>query len=65
MYYTLAGMTFTMIASLIASLFFGFNDTSEMDRNLIAPFMHKYMKPSKYDTVEMDEKWAQMSNDKK
>lgn len=61
MYYTLAGFLVTGVATLVSSLFFGFNDTSAVDRNLIAPFIHKFMEPSKYDTVEMNENWLNKS----
>lgn len=56
LFYTLAGFLVTGISSFIASIFFGFNDTSAMNRDLIAPFMHKFMKPSKYNSVELSEK---------
>lgn len=55
LYYTLAGFIVTGVATFLASFLFGLNDTSTVNKNLVAPFVHKFMKPSKYDIVEMNE----------
>lgn len=47
------GASLVVIGSLISSLFFGFNDTSEINRKLISPVIYRFMKPPKYDGVEM------------
>ncbi|KAL5274149.1 hypothetical protein ACFFRR_000734 [Megaselia abdita] len=55
MYYTLAGFLVTGLATILGSFLFGLNDTSIVDKKLIATFVHKFMKPSKYDIVEMQD----------
>lgn len=56
LYYTLAGFLVTGMITFLASFMFGINDTSNVDKNLIAPFVHKFMEPSKYETVKRKEK---------
>lgn len=64
LYYTFAGFFVTGVTTCFASFLFGLNDTSVVEKKLIAPFVHKFMKPSKYDTVEMNEKWMSDCNSK-
>lgn len=52
--YSTVGALVAVIASLISSLYFGFNDTSEVDRKLISPIMYRFMKPPKYDGIKLD-----------
>lgn len=43
LYYTPLGSSLVIIASVILSLIFGFQDSSEVDSRLLAPFMRKYI----------------------
>jgi insulin-like growth factor 2 mRNA-binding protein 1 len=42
MYYTLLGLTIVIVSSVVYSLIFGFNDPSDVDVRLLAPFIRKY-----------------------
>jgi solute carrier family 5 (sodium-coupled monocarboxylate transporter), member 8/12 len=44
LYYTLLGSTIVTVASIILSFIFGFQDASEVDPRLLAPFLRKYIK---------------------
>lgn len=47
LWYTFFGAVITIVISLIVSYITGFNRVSDMDPKLLAPFMRKYIKPSK------------------
>ncbi|XP_037950756.1 sodium-coupled monocarboxylate transporter 1-like [Teleopsis dalmanni] len=51
LWYTTIGSTLTILISLIATLFFGSQDTSQVDPILVVPFVRKFMKPSKYTSM--------------
>jgi len=55
MYYTLLGLTIVIVSSVGYSLIFGFNDPSDVDVRLLAPFIRKYF------VVDLDEKDQEMS----
>lgn len=44
LYYTLMGSTIVVISSFILSFLFGFQDPTEVDSRLLAPFLRKYIK---------------------
>lgn len=45
--YTFCGAFITIVISLVVSYLTGFNNLSDMDPNLVAPFLRKYMKKPK------------------
>lgn len=51
--YSTVGAIVAIFSSFISSFYFGFNDTSEVDRKLISPIMHRFMKSQKYDGIRM------------
>ncbi|XP_075145580.1 kin of rumpel isoform X2 [Haematobia irritans] len=51
LWYTGLGAFTTILVSLLATLYFGRNDSSEINPNLIIPKLRKYLKPYKYSSV--------------
>ncbi|XP_037954458.1 sodium-coupled monocarboxylate transporter 1 isoform X1 [Teleopsis dalmanni] len=51
LWYTLVGASTTIIVSLLATLYFGKQDVSELDPALIVPFFHRFMKTKKYASI--------------
>ncbi|XP_013106008.2 sodium-coupled monocarboxylate transporter 1 isoform X5 [Stomoxys calcitrans] len=56
--YTGLGAVLVMLASNVASLFFGLNDISKLDGKLLAPFMAKLMKKYQYAEVKERENFV-------
>ena len=52
LWYCATGMVITIVVSLLSSLYFGRQDSSEVDPKLIIPLLRKYMKPQKYESVK-------------
>ncbi|XP_011176580.2 sodium-coupled monocarboxylate transporter 1 isoform X3 [Zeugodacus cucurbitae] len=55
--YTMLGAFITIVVSNIASLYFGGNKISDVDQNLIAPFIAKYIQKKNYKSVKTSEKF--------
>ncbi|KAL5274150.1 hypothetical protein ACFFRR_000735 [Megaselia abdita] len=52
LWYCPLGFAITIILSILSSFIYGWNDTSEMDRDLIALPIHRFMKPRKYKSID-------------
>ena len=55
LWYTTLGASIVIIASNLASLYFGRNDISKMDEKLVAPFVARLLRKYKYSEVELKE----------
>lgn len=56
MWYTTLGALIVIVASNVASLYFGLNDVANMDKKLLAPFVARFVeKKYKYSEVELKE----------
>ncbi|XP_061393369.1 sodium-coupled monocarboxylate transporter 1-like [Musca vetustissima] len=54
LWYTGLGAATTVIVSLLTTFYFGRQDSSEVNPNLIIPKLRKYLKPYKYSSVPVD-----------
>ncbi|XP_073839879.1 sodium-coupled monocarboxylate transporter 1-like isoform X4 [Musca autumnalis] len=54
LWYTGLGACLVMIASNVASLFFGLNDISKMDEKLVSPFIVKFIRKNTYCEVKVE-----------
>lgn len=52
LWYCPLGFVITILLSVLSSFIFGWNDTSEVDINLIAAPIHRFMKLRKYKSVD-------------
>ena len=51
LWYTGLGAVITIVVALLATLYFGKQDTSEVNPKLVTPLLRKYMKKYKYNSV--------------
>lgn len=54
LWYTAFGSVITIVVSLLATTYFGKQDTSEVNPKLITPILRKYLKKYKYSSVALD-----------